>query len=1082
MTSFYRIESAKDLPEAVKFASGEGAGSKFRWYVARMAKAYGKSDLIPKDWDVDTSSAVFRVRSEEELQQNSKVDQAVDALVDTAGKVVDGEVDAEQAAAEADSIMASAARAGIGDEVTQAWRDGLDVLVADGSLTEEQRTALVAGVADKVIKRVRTLAGVKRYKAPIGTPIIAHPKTGKLVADVTRIPKGDIREKTKTVRTPIEDIVEGDELHYRGGADDSRAVVKIAPHKSGGFTLNVIDSEGRETTHTIPKGAELRKIFGANETPAHTKRGTSADRLKRDIEGIKVEKQRAKAEGIDPKNERTYNQDSLIDMDLAKTGTPSMDAHLPAKEQAKVTRALNESPSPKGTNLDDKTPVKRGEGAYGVKFRDAYGKDAEGVYWADGPKPNTAWITSKNEATGKNQFKLVREDAGRIYEDNSFIPGKDDLGRWIDPSGGPKLGKNPSRAGLNRFAPNNESTDDDAMSLLPEKKGRGSAEWNDAISKAINEGGFSFRDTPGDGPKDGYMVSVNREAERPLPLDSVSPQVVSDYIDEFGEILDGNPDKYIGGWVHKGKLYLDISTHVKDRDEAEQFARDHNQLAIWDNANKIEIKINDVKPPRDLPEPKTSDEYISQVLDNDLTGFSDEKINQLANGDRGLPIDFHDRYGALDAANRAVHAEQARREGASGAEQGRDQVLSEAKRKREALVKRRDSALRGRAQMEKAKADAARTTPKSPSSDPVDAAADAEKALDEGQYERAATLGEEAAHAAMDEAETASPDRRKTLADAAELAAEVAREAHKAAPNADTKRTSEYATLYSKEAGKRATTLRDDEIDVPGGLRDSDGDPVDVGSEGYRLGQGYQKWRVSKVNDDGTVDLEPMGAGKRTRIGVDPARLKKHDASTPANRATAVTPASTTSDGRTYTVGRGGKKWRIASTNEDGTVNLVGESGEGRQRWSVRRSKLQEVKTTTPKGAATDGTLGTDALGSPVTREGTYRLGRGSQVWKVDKVNDDGTLDLAPVNGGERKRLAVDPARLKSTDAPKPKRGRPRKDDISTIRERLDAAKSRAKTRKTETVTRRDEINATVERMLETGTSDGVVEVPRPKA
>ena len=80
MTSFFRIESADDLPKAVEFASGEGGGAKFRWYVARMAKAYGKSDLVPGDWNVDTSSAAFRVRSADDLQQNSKVDQAVDAL------------------------------------------------------------------------------------------------------------------------------------------------------------------------------------------------------------------------------------------------------------------------------------------------------------------------------------------------------------------------------------------------------------------------------------------------------------------------------------------------------------------------------------------------------------------------------------------------------------------------------------------------------------------------------------------------------------------------------------------------------------------------------------------------------------------------------------------------------------------------------------------------------------------------------------------------------------------------------------------------------------------------------------------
>src|SRR5690606_6900487 len=110
--------------------------------------------------------------------------------------------------------------------------------------------------------------------------------------------------------------------------------------------------------------------------------------------------------------------------------------------------------------------------------------------------------------------------------------------------------------------------------------------------------------------------------------------------------------------------------------------------------------------------------------------------------------------------------------------------------------------------------------------------------------------------------------------------------------------------------------------------------------------QGYQQWRVSKVNEDGTVDLEPMGDGKRNRIGVDPSRLKKHGASAPANRSVEATPTLTTStDAGLYTVGRGGKKWRIASVNTDGTVNLVGESGEGRQRWSVDRSKLRETSS-----------------------------------------------------------------------------------------------------------------------------------------
>lgn len=474
MASFYRIESAKDLPEAIKFASGDGAGAKFRWYVARMAKAYGKTDLVPKDWDVDTSSAAFRVRSEAELQQNGRVDQAVDALADTAGKVVDGEVEAEQAATEAGAIMASASRAGVGDEVERAWHEGLDVLVADGSLTDEQREVLVASVAGKVkraaskVRKVRTMAGVRRYGAPIGTPIVADPKTGKLKADITRIPKGagkkikdaeglkealdadrakiaEIRKSDRAVasdgetlrevqnriednkkaldsaladgdgdvrssriakgarveRTPIEDLEEGDELQYKtGDGATSRVVEKVTPRKDGGYDLIVSDSEGRETSHTIPKGSQLRKVYDEGEEPEYLSRGTVKDRLDRDLAGIKAEKQRFKAEGADPKD-RHISKDALVDSWLAGL-SPNYSTHKdPGKWKA-----------PKGTNLDDKTPIKRGDKAFGVKFKDMDGNDAEGVFWADGPDANTAWITTKDPETGKNKFKLVAKGTG----------------------------------------------------------------------------------------------------------------------------------------------------------------------------------------------------------------------------------------------------------------------------------------------------------------------------------------------------------------------------------------------------------------------------------------------------------------------------------------------------------------------------------------------------------------------------------------------------------------------------------------------------------------------------------------------
>ena len=2179
MTSFYRIESAKDLPDAIKFASGEGAGSKFRWYVARMAKAYGKSDLIPGDWDVDVSSAAFRVRSEAELQQNSRVDEAVDALVDTADKVIEGEVDVEQAAQQAEAVMASAARAGIEVEVSRAWSNGLDVLVADGEITEEQHQALVAAVgkvAQKVVKKVRTLAGVKRYGAPIGTPIIADPKTGKLKADLTRVPKtdeskvaelkrrveeaskalADAREgntaargyearqkavrnaendmrkaeselrdlkprdystdrmdtqQSKVVRTPAEDITEGDELQYKvsGGKATSRVVEKITPRDDGGFDLVVSDSEGRETKHTLPKGSQLRKVFDKDETPEHEQRGTSSDRLKRDIDGIKAEKQRAKAEGVD----KTAHRDSLVDPDMAKSGTPSMSSHLPEHERAEVAKKVNEK-APKGTNLDDKTPIKRGEKAFGVKYTDADGNESEGVYWSDGPKGSQAWITVKDPETGRNAFRLVEEQNGKITEVKDGAPTRrlpsrqeaeaaqdllDKSKEWVayssalqqveniksefkSPNGTQylrdrlaraeeraeslrpkgeqpdlealedaqnivayhafakaqmgsnqtKLGRNPSKAGLQKFAPNSEMTDDDTADMPslfdepaeapkpkaeapkptpkveaskpgpkaaeskpepkpePEKpaltqenrneitdtrevdgveervRRSGTIERGNYLIVPTNDGNYQVmenfgtyrlskpkfateakarnrvdrltkqeadrkakqdaerrtRDTPraeqtatsvdtpdrdqttqqsgstGDsdvsadrleamrgldestlkefrdsrakaverdkarirpdsaemsaherGINDSYKQNVRRaeadiraadrimderssdpgtspersvtsdkpdaqgpeKADTPDTTDPWDADITIEHTPDGGTIVHGTEkgspavqvlkdngfrwSRNLGSWYQPrtrdqrpdqakidrtaaalekagfsvGKAIDNDRRSAADREaakaeraderaealsnKADRKARDaeiadqrrkaadarvpeggepikvghhseqrhrnaieksfkalgksveadreakraaeradtaaratdrrHSPDTVKNRISKLEADIrrderalnghtrnfrdgkgeiysSDVTPPatgarKEQIEQRLADarddlDYWKgirdqQVAEGKTTNFSAEdfkpgqfvvsgsnvyrikKVNKKTltvetegyqSGVRTAKVDIDKvrsapsdpeaireslaksvaklsdedlksrvgyNRGVLSYGMRdAMKAELARREGkpapdpempipdleqpkskatpkapsapestdadapevqgppaepdrpeapkvdvdnftmATPEEQGEDLTGQYAVKYRDdagewaegtfwspgptdrtawitqdtpsgrkfVLVDKdpRGSGLKkvpgGSEQMmavnakgnsaEGARGDKARTnfmdkfisrgtekqrkavaeanaiqTPargdrsaeverdpraivgvegksyrpisQSFSLDPSDTGALLKTPNGWGTVKSVTTKGNGQKSVEVDLLDggtwkgkpvSGAPMRAPHLiynrttgsehhvtADEARMIAEVEKDrlgkdglfdefrdmqatqriqsiingngdpgkqdksarvkslvdrvqsttsADVAKPIGDTRTVAEWnaagdltaysrvqlptgevlergsagsrsisgngvyrhvvrnpeETLYldrasnslsgrqtggqiiairgedavevrprsvkvtgtdvatgktvtfsmKKDGGQvnvlkpivytsgprkgepmsredieridetdrmvwrageanlnpeedrvlrsylqderkrvadevnanpsgpaqrvttatpatstdadrerqaalgrtlgredadeliretqqhvmgdrsqapkseptvsnldlsraettvvapgagtsvprnapaaeraRATTVTPpaektaapkpkptasapaapvEEAPAPattgGPLRDADGDPVEVGSEGFRLGQGYQRWRVSKVNDNGTVDLEPVGEGRRNRIGVDPSRLKKYDASAPANRSVEATPTLTTaSDAGLYTVGRGGKKWRIASVNTDGTVNLVGESGEGRQRWSVARSKLREVSSQAPRGAATGGSLGTDSLGNEVSRDKTYRLGRGSQVWRVDKVNEDGTLDLAPVGGDRsRKRLAVDPARLKATDAPAPKRGRPRKDrsaETATMRERLDSIKARAETRKSDVDTQAKKTDKAVKDML----------------
>lgn len=90
---------------------------------------------------------------------------------------------------------------------------------------------------------------------------------------------------------------------------------------------------------------------------------------------------------------------------------------------------------------------------------------------------------------------------------------------------------------------------------------------------------------------------------------------------------------------------------------------------------------------------------------------------------------------------------------------------------------------------------------------PAELAAMAEVALDQGDCERAAALAVEAAHAAFQVAEReAKIDRRGELADTAELAAQVAREAD------PTGKAGDRATRYALHVGQLATTYTDAEL------------------------------------------------------------------------------------------------------------------------------------------------------------------------------------------------------------------------------------------------------------------------------
>jgi hypothetical protein len=112
------------------------------------------------------------------------------------------------------------------------------------------------------------------------------------------------------------------------------------------------------------------------------------------------------------------------------------------------------------------------------------------------------------------------------------------------------------------------------------------------INETINNGGCSYNITTGDAnPTHGYMVAIHG-AERSMPAQDLSQQVISDYIFDNALIL-ADPVAFLGTWVNpeNNMVYLDVSYLIDDAQEATLVGRWNKQIAIYDNNNKTTIYI-----------------------------------------------------------------------------------------------------------------------------------------------------------------------------------------------------------------------------------------------------------------------------------------------------------------------------------------------------------------------------------------------------------------------------------------------------------------------------------------------------------
>lgn len=106
-------------------------------------------------------------------------------------------------------------------------------------------------------------------------------------------------------------------------------------------------------------------------------------------------------------------------------------------------------------------------------------------------------------------------------------------------------------------------------------------------------GGATIHPETGEAPRTGFMVSLPG-AEKTLPnLSATTGAAVRRYLKALKALFTGHPAIYAGAWVdkHTGKVFLDASLCVPDREAAVTLGRQFGQIAIYDVTSGSEVRL-----------------------------------------------------------------------------------------------------------------------------------------------------------------------------------------------------------------------------------------------------------------------------------------------------------------------------------------------------------------------------------------------------------------------------------------------------------------------------------------------------------
>ena len=126
--------------------------------------------------------------------------------------------------------------------------------------------------------------------------------------------------------------------------------------------------------------------------------------------------------------------------------------------------------------------------------------------------------------------------------------------------------------------------------------GMGAGVAESILTRVRENGGLSVNMVDGSEPTSGYMVAKGAKYGSIVSADDFydpikGPKILADYFKQHKKEL-GRGKNYLGLWHNKedGKVYLDVSENIQDRERAISAGQKQDQISIWDVTNFAEIE------------------------------------------------------------------------------------------------------------------------------------------------------------------------------------------------------------------------------------------------------------------------------------------------------------------------------------------------------------------------------------------------------------------------------------------------------------------------------------------------------------